>query len=214
MHPAYRGSTDQLNPAPSLHEQALMRMRHSPTRSSFVTETEVQDDSVPPVPPIPAGISNEKRGRRSRSWGNASLMRRPPEREFTLPAKSSRSLGASPVIAQFDGHNEVRGTVPPVGVIVPSRVPWNINEQDRNSSPRSHRSSSVGKSLWMGDISPILSKRTPDIDDNHQPVLPGETDGTTVPAEFVHHYAQHHDGASIHLQESSGKLDVEPSSDA
>ena len=214
MHPAYRGSTDQLNPAPSLHEQALMRMRHSPTRSSFVTETEIQDDSVPPVPPIPAGISNEKRGRRSRSWGNASLMRRPPERGFTPPAKSSRSLGASPVIAQFDGHNEARGTVPPVGVIVPSRVPWNVDEQDRNSSPRSHRSSSVGKSLWMGDISLILSKRTPNIDDSHQPVLPGETDGTTVPAEFVHHYAQHHDGASTHLQESSGKLNVEPSSDA
>ena len=213
MHPAYRGSTDQLNPTSSLHEQALVRMRHSPTRSSFVTETEIQDDFIPPVPPIPAGISNEKRGRRSRSWGNAGLMRQPPERKLTPPARSSRSLGASPVVAHFDG--QARGTVPPVGVIeVPSRVPWNVDEQDKNSSPRSHRSSSVGKSLWMGDISPTLSKRTPTIDDNHQPVLPGETDDTAAPAEFVHHYARHHDGASTHTQESNGKVDIEPYNDA
>ncbi|KAF2997452.1 hypothetical protein E8E13_006487 [Curvularia kusanoi] len=160
------------------------------------TEVSIQDNSVPPVPPIPAGISGEKRGRRSRSWGNASLMRQPPERQKTSTEKSSRSLGASPVVPQFDIRDKTRGTAPAAEAIEAlSQVPWNGDEPGRNESSSAMHSSPVTRGLWMSEPSLKLSERTPtetseSTDDRiRQTVLPKDTDGTLAPADLVHYDA-------------------------
>lgn len=203
MHPAYRGSTDQLTPTSLLHERGPAGVQPSLTRSSFVSETEVADDIVPPVPPIPTSIDSERRGRRSRSWGNASLMIQSAIRHATPPGKSSRSLGASPIITQFDGA----GAPAPHCVEAPPATPWNDDEQGKNESPRTRHSSPITKGLWMGDTSPILSKRTPtkteeaEDEDTHHPVLPVDTDGTLAPADLVELFEYHEKPVEIQQDE-------------
>ncbi|KAF2625840.1 hypothetical protein BU25DRAFT_104662 [Macroventuria anomochaeta] len=197
MHPAYRGSTDQLTPTSPSHERGRTNVQASLARSSFVTETEVRDDTVPPVPSIPTGIDNERQGRRSRSWGNAGLMLQSAIRHTRPPAKSSRSLGASPIITQFDVPDRT-GEPAPHATEVSPRGPWNDDEHGKNDSPRTRHSSPITKGLWMGDTSPVLSKRTPtkadetEDDGFHQPVLPKDTDGTLAPADLVQ-LSKHHD---------------------
>lgn len=184
IHPAYRGSTDQLIPTYPSHERGRAGVQASPTRTGFVTEREVQDDPVPPVPPLPAGIDNERRGRRSRSWGNASLMLQSAIRHATPPANISRSVGASPIITRFIGPE--RAVHEPHSIAQP-HAPRN----DRTSSSRTRHSSPITRGLWMGDTSPVLSKRTSVTanellaKDVHQPVLPVYTDGTPAPADLV-----------------------------
>lgn len=204
MHPAYRGSTDQLSRTSSSHEQAGAWMQPSPTRSSFVTETEVQDDDVPPVPPIPAGIANERHGR-SRSWGNASLMNQSVNRQTASSHKSSRSLGASPIITQFDVYGRPQASSSRANIVeVPPSVPWigNENDEEKDDSPRTRHSSPITKGIWMGDTSPVLSKIKSskagalDKEQTRLPVvLPKDTDGTLAPADLVN-LSKPPDGAS------------------
>lgn len=206
MHPAYRGSSDQLSSTPPSYEQGRMWIHRSPTRSDFVTETEVQDDFVPPVPPIPAGIDTERRGRRSRSWGNASLMLQSAIHHATLPVKGSRSVGASPVVAQFDSRSEARASKPRVeAASALPRGPWNAEARGKSDTSRARHSMPITKGLWMGDTSPILSKRTPMKADEHQSVLPKDVDGTLAPSELVQ-LSKDHDHALDEAQYSSEKL--------
>lgn len=162
-----------------------------------MTEGEVQDDTVPPVPPIPVGIENERRGRRRRSWGNAGLILQSAMRHTTPPAKSSRSLGASPIVTQFDVSNRASAPARSANE-VPPHAPWNDDEPSKTASPRSRHGSPITKGLWMGDTSPVLVKRTlvtsdePKDEESHQPVLPRDTDGTLAPVDLVQ-LSKHHD---------------------
>ncbi|KAF1365797.1 hypothetical protein EJ07DRAFT_170528 [Lizonia empirigonia] len=189
MHPAYRSSADQLTLTSLSNEGHRASVQASPTRIGFITEREVQDDSVPPVPPLPAGIDNERRGRRSRSWGNAGLMLQSAIRHATPPAKGSRSLGNSPIITHFDIPN--RSVNAPRSVVQPD-IARNDDGHDKTNSARAGHSRPVTRGLWMGDISPVLSKRTPMTTDelvgkeDHHQVLPVHTDGTPTPRDIVH----------------------------
>lgn len=200
MHPAYRGSTDQLTPTSPLHGDRI-RTQASPTRTSFVTETEVQDNAVPPVPPIPVGIENEQRGRRRRSWGNASLMLQSAARHTTPLHKSSRSLGASPIVTQFEAPNRTSAPALSAHQVAP-RAPWNDDEHTKSPRSRSRHSSQITKGLWMGDTSPVLVKRmiaeieNPQHEADHQPVLPKDTDGTLEAADLVG-LSRHHDESAV-----------------
>ncbi|KAJ4992649.1 hypothetical protein SVAN01_01695 [Stagonosporopsis vannaccii] len=217
MHPAYRGSTDQLSSTPPSYEQARMWVQPLPTRSSFVTETEVQDESVPPVPPIPAGINSERRGRRSRSWGNASLMLQSAIQHAALPTKGSRSVGASPIVAYFDTRVETRAPKPHTEVLDASPlVACGVEKEGKNKSSQARHSSPITKGLWMGDTSPVLSKRTPTKvmevgSDERQPELPRNVHGTLAPADVVQ-LSKHYDENVDNYSQDPSKRPPTPSS--
>lgn len=145
---------------------------------------------MPPVPPIPAGIENERRGRRRQSWGNAGLMLQSVMRHATPPAKGSRSVGASPIVSQFDVPGRTNAPVLAAHE-VPPHAPWDDDKPSKSVSPRSRHSSLITKGVWMGDTSPILAKWTPakteslEKEDIYQPVLPKDNDGTLEPADLV-----------------------------
>ena len=173
-----------------------------------MTETKIQDDSVPPVPPMPANIDKERRGR-SRSWGNASLMLQSVKQHITPSAKSSRSLGASPITTKFDvSDKEVHR---PYSSIIPHAVPWNEDEYDKAGSSSTRHSSPITKGLWMGDTSPILTNRTPvkadETGGRESPLskLPMYTVGTSAPTDIL--------GLSGHRGKSKNTLHQELSKD-
>ncbi|UPX13695.1 uncharacterized protein EKO05_0004194 [Ascochyta rabiei] len=217
MHPAHRGSADQLTPLSPSYARGRTGIQASPTRTSFVSETEIQDDIVPLVPPIPTGVHNERWGRRSRSWGNASLMLQSAIRHATPPAKVSRSVGTSPIITDFDIPDS-KAHQPHSASVLP-RAPWNDDRSGKTNSPRAGHSSPITKGLWMGDTSPVLSKRTlaeaDRIEDetSHQPVLPVYTDGTPAPADLVQLSEQYDGSKDTRSLDSSKDLDSKNTSD-
>ncbi|KAJ4384204.1 hypothetical protein N0V86_001051 [Didymella sp. IMI 355093] len=133
-------------------------------------------------------------------------------RHTTPPAKSSRSLGASPIVTQFDVPNRASASALSAHE-VPPRAPWNDDEPSKSASPRSRHSSPITKGLWMGDTSPVLAKRTPietekpEHETDHQPVLPKDTDGTLEPADLVE-LSRDHDKSAVTPLENPAKEDV------
>lgn len=129
-----------------------------------------------------------------------------------MPAKGSRSVGASPIVAQSDTCVDARAPKPRIEDLEDSpRVPWDDKGKRGNRLPQARYSSPITKGLWMGDTSPVLSKRTPAKNedagiDEFQPVLPKGADGTLSPANFVQLSNDHDNVVDHHSQDSEEKL--------